>query len=426
MYLHFLNKYPAGQFNLVLLLIAQTALLIYYLNRTNRDLGHFFSSVTNNDSSIVFDYDNRNKSFSNLYKNLNNVNKVIEQARLEKIGQFEYLKQVVENIGVGILSFNTDYNVQFFNPAGKDILKIRTLTSINELESIYPGLAQKLKKIKANQQQLLTIKSKQYELNLSVKLVEFVIQKATIKLFAFQNIQTELETKEVESWQKIIRVLTHEIMNSVSPINSATTSISRLFLDNNKPIDPSNIDEDAINKTLKGMTIIEQRSSGMLKFVQKFRDLTLLPEPQKEIVLIKDLYQTLETLFKTDSENKNIDIIFNSTHSALSINADKTQIEQVLINLLKNSIESLSQTPKPTIVISSFKNNRNNTVIAIKDNGEGISSEVFDNIFTPFFTTKVKGSGIGLSLSRQIMHLHNGNISVKSEPNIETVFTLTF
>jgi len=425
-YLHFLEKYPAGQFNLFLLLIGQTALLIYYLNKTNRDLEHFFLSVTSNDSTIVFDHDNRNKSYSNLYKNLNNVNNVIEQARIEKIGQFEYLKQVVEHVGVGILSFDTEHKVHFFNPSGKEIFKISKLNSIYELDVIYPGLSQKLKNIKANHQQLLNIKSKEYELNLSIKLVEIVINNSTIKLFAFQNIQSELETKEVESWQKIIRVLTHEIMNSVSPINSATTSISRLFIDNDAPINPNDINEDTINKTLKGMKIIEQRSSGMLRFVQKFRDLTLLPEPQKSIVKIKDLYQTIETLFKSELEDKKIDIHFASTLSTLSINADKTQIEQVLINLLKNAIESLAHSSNPEIKISSFKNAQNRTIITVQDNGEGISLEVLENIFTPFFTTKVNGSGIGLSLSRQIMHLHNGSISVKSEPNLITVFTLQF
>jgi nitrogen fixation/metabolism regulation signal transduction histidine kinase len=422
-YLFFLHKYPAAQLNLFLLVIAQTVLLVYYLNKTNRDLAHFFSSVSNNDSTIVFNNENKDNSYTSLYNQLNNVNTIIEQARIEKIGQSEYLKQVVEHVGVGILSFD-DNKVQFFNPAGRDILRISKLNTIYDLDTIYPGLSQKLKNIKPNNQQLLIIKNNDLELNLSVKLVEMVIGVKTIKLFAFQNIHSELEAQELESWQKIIRVLTHEIMNSVSPINSATNSISRLFLNNDIAITPEDINQDKIDKTLKGMKIIEQRSAGMLSFVQKFRDLTLLPEPQKSKFHISELYQTIETLFGNELKTKKIDFKYSSIPLNLSIEADKAQIEQVLINLLRNAIESVENESTPTIELLSFKNEKNKLLISIIDNGKGIEKDVLDNIFIPFFTTKEKGSGIGLSLSRQIMHLHNGSISVKSEPNVETVLTL--
>ena len=425
-YLFILNKFVASQFNLLLLLIAQALLLIYYLNKTNRDLSHFFSSVSNNDSTIVFKHDKNNKSYSKLYKNLNKVNQIIEQARIEKIGQYEYLKQVVEHVGMGILSFDEDLKVQFFNPAGKEILKISKLTSINDLDKQYLGLAHKLKNIQSNQQQLINIKSTNNELDLSVKLVEFKISGSQIKLVAFQNIQSELDRKEIESWQKIIRVLTHEIMNSVSPIDSATTSISRLYSKDNSPISPTEIDDDIVQKTIKGLNIIQQRSKGMLEFVQKFRDLTLLPEPKKDEIKIHDLYQTIEILFAKSFNTNSINHRFKSIPENLMVKVDKSQIEQVLINLVKNSVESFKNTNNPEIQILAFKNDQNKIVISISDNGQGIKQEITDNIFTPFFTTKEKGSGIGLSLSRQIMHLHGGNITVKSEPNVKTSFNLIF
>jgi nitrogen fixation/metabolism regulation signal transduction histidine kinase len=431
-YLFILGKYTASQINLFLLLIAQGSLLIYYLNKTNRDLEYFFSSVTNKDSTIVFNQEKNTKSNSKLHKKLNEVNKIIELARIEKIGQFEYLKQVVENIGIGILSFDENLKVEFFNPAGKDVLKVNQLNSLVDLDVFYEGLSQKLLKLKPNNQQLLNIKSSMHSLELSTKLVEFKIGDKKIKLIAFQNIQTELDKKEVESWQKIIRVLTHEIMNSVSPIDSATTSISRLYKADNKPLNPNEINEDTIHKTIKGLDIIQQRSKGMLNFVQKFRDLTLLPEPKKEDLHIQDLLHTIETLFSNDLKEKSIDLKYNSTPKHLSVCADKSQIEQVLINLVKNSIEGLVDTENPEIQISSFKNNKNRTVISVTDNGQGINDEAKENIFTPFFTTKEKGSGIGLSISRQIMLLHGGTITVHSETKLlygkqqETVFTLIF
>ncbi|NOQ24707.1 MAG: GHKL domain-containing protein [Bacteroidales bacterium] len=416
-YLFFLEKYTASQINLFLLLIAQGGFLVYSLNKTNRDLSHFFSSVTNKDSTIIFNQEKNTKSNSELHKKLNEVNRIIEQARIEKISQYEYLKQVVEHVGVGILSFDENLKVEFFNPAGKDILKVSKLNSISDLDSIYQGSLQKLMKLKPNNQQLINIKSANNNLELSTKLVELKIGDKTIKLIAFQNIQSELDKKEVESWQKIIRVLTHEIMNSVSPIDSATTSISRMYKIDNTAIKPADINVETISKTIKGMDIIQQRSKGMLNFVQKFRDLTLLPEPKKEEIKVQDLIQTIETLFAKELKSNSINFQFISKPENITIQADKSQIEQVLINLIKNSIESFINTEKPEIIVSSIVNDESKVIISISDNGKGISYDTMSNIFTPFFTTKESGSGIGLSLSRQIMLLHGGNITVKSEPN---------
>ncbi len=424
-YIFFLDKYVATQVNLLLLLIAQAVLLLYYLNKTNRELASFFASVTNLDSSIVFKQDEDNKSYSQLYKNLNQVNQVIEQARIEKIGQFEYLKQVVEHVGIGILSFDENLNIQFLNPAGLDILKINKVKNITDLDKVYPNLSKKLKNIQVNRQQLIHIKNEGIEMDLSMKAVDFVISGSRIKLLAFQDIQSELDKKEVESWQKIIRVLTHEIMNSVPPINSATTSISRLFKKDDTPIDPKEVDNDMIKKAIKGMEIIEQRSKGMLNFVQKFRDLTILPIPNKTKIEINDLFQTIDTLFRKEMDEKKINFKFTLGPSNLSINADRSQIEQILINLIKNASDALLNYNNPTISVNAELIN-NHIQIKVKDNGLGISTEVLDNIFIPFFTTKEKGSGIGLSLSRQIMLLHGGNISVQSEPEKGASFTLQF
>ena len=347
-YLFLIDKFIATQINLLILLIAQACLLVYYLNKTNRELSLFFSSITNNDSTIVFKRDEKNKSYTKLYENLNKVNQVIEQAKIEKEGQFEYLKQVVENVGIGIISFNDNLDIQFFNPAGKDILRINKIKNLKDLDKIYPGFSYKLQSIKTNTQRLISIKNNNNELDLSVKLVTFKLSGNTIKLIAFQDIQTELDKKEVESWQKIIRVLTHEIMNSVSPINSATNSLSKLFKKDNTPINPKDINKETIQKTIKGMNIIEQRSKGMLDFVQQFRDLTLIPEPKKEKIKVQELFQIIETLYSKELKEKSIKYQF-SVPNYLTIDADKPQIEQILINLVKNAIEGVETAENPQI-----------------------------------------------------------------------------
>lgn len=432
-YFFFMEKFIVTQINLIILLVGQSILLVYYLNKTNRNLANFFSSVTNQDSTIIFEKDENNSSFESLYEQLNNVNHIIKNANIQKIGHYEYLKHVVENVGIGILSFDEDLKVQFFNPAGKDILRISNLKSIPELDKIHTGLAQRIKNLTPNQQHLIHLKNNSFDLELSVKLVEFTISNKQIKLLAFQDIQSDLNKREVESWQKVIRVLTHEIMNSVSPISSATTSINGLLKKDDSTLTPGEITEEIVYKTIKGLNIIQQRSEGMLEFVKKFRDLTLLPEPQKENIKISELYNVIETLFKKEFEIYNIDYNLISSPEHLTLNADKSQMEQVLINLVKNSIESVKENPNAKISINSFKNNLNKIEILVNDNGKGIKKEIIDNIFTPFFTTKENlsegkagGSGIGLSLSQQIMYLHGGNISVKSEPNKLTTFQLIF
>ncbi len=425
-YLFFIGKFVVAQINLIILLAGQSILLIYYLNRTNRNLANFFLSVTNQDYTIVFDRDENNSSFNSLYKQLNNVNNIIKNVNIQKIGHYEYLKQVVENVGIGILSFDEDLKVQFFNPAGKDILGISNLKSILELDKIHKGLAQRIKNLVPNQQQLIHLKNNGYDLELSIKPVEFTISNKQIKLLAFQDIQSDLNKREVESWQKVIRVLTHEIMNSVSPISSATTSINSLLKKDDSALKPGEITENIVYKTVKGINIIKQRSEGMLEFVKKFRDLTLLPEPRKDNIKISELYNTIETLFKKEFETNNVDYEFVSSPEHLTLYADKSQIEQVLINLIKNSLESTRENPSPNISINAFRNSVNKIEILVNDTGKGIEKEFIDNIFTPFFTTKNSGSGIGLSLSQQIMYLHGGNISVNSKPNELTTIRLTF
>jgi nitrogen fixation/metabolism regulation signal transduction histidine kinase len=244
-------------------------------------------------------------------------------------------------------------------------------------------------------------------------------------LISLQNITSEIDRSEVDAWQKLIRVLTHEIMNSVSPIKLLSGSLIEMFEENNtiKPI--NELDNKTIEDSVLGLKTIRKRSDGLSNFVETYKNLTQIPKVKISEIKINQLFEHLNTLLKDDLNAKNIGFIINCNPSNLVLNADEKLVEQVLINLIKNASEALKNIEHPIINLNAETSN-DLVHIIVSDNGPGISSDIAENIFIPFFTTKEKGSGIGLSLSRQIMHLHNGSISVKSEPNIETVFTLQF
>jgi signal transduction histidine kinase len=258
-----------------------------------------------------------------------------------------------------------------------------------------------------------------------VKATELKFESNVIKLVSFQDITNELDKKELDSWQRLIRVLTHEIMNSISPITSLTTVISGYFKkkDDENPVPLEKIDHQIISKTLSGLNTIEETGKGLLDFVDKYRSLTLLPKPNLSKFTIDSLFRKCKLLMESNISN-NIKIIASVYPEDIAIVADYAQVEQILINLIKNAIEALSNKKNGTIHLKAFY--ADGTLIQVEDNGIGISSDIIDDIFVPFYTTKENGSGIGLSLSKQIMQNHDGTISVNSAPDKGSKFTLKF
>ena len=257
-------------------------------------------------------------------------------------------------------------------------------------------------------------------LELSVSVADFKLREVPYKLISFQNIQKELEEKELDAWQKLIRILTHEIMNSVTPITSLASSINSLIADNSKTLD-----EEEMEDIRDGIYAIQKRGEGLLHFTETYRSLTKIPPPKFQLVEAQPLLERLHILFKPVLKKYGVQLNLKLPSNMVVFIADVELIEQVIINLLKNAIEAAREVTNPTIEIRATKTNEGKTFIEIQDNGKGIPQEVLDKIFVPFFTTKKEGSGIGLSLSRQIMRLHKGNIDVNSVIGKGTVFTLS-
>lgn len=413
--------------NLAILILLQIVLLIYYMNRVNRDLSDFFLSVRSKDSSLEFPL-KRNRAYQKIYKSLNDVNKLIQEIQIEKENQYYLLNQLVENIDVGILTFDDEGNVELINETTKQLFGIDVVKNIKSLRKVNTELPTILFDIKPSEQQLFKFYKSHETINISIRASIFKIQSRTLKLLSLQNIKQELEEKEIESWQKVIRVITHEISNSIAPISSLTTTLSRLFRNEelDKLIDVEDISISMIEKTLTGLHVIEQRSNGIKKFINSYRSLTKLPKPVIRIVSVNDLFQKINVLLNDSMINNQINFEFNTNPLTLKIAADEKMIEQIIINLMNNAIDALNTTQNKRITLKAFETIEEDVLIQVIDNGVGIIPEEIDEIFTPFYTTKETGSGIGLSLSKQFMMIHNGTISVNSSPDKETIFTLRF
>jgi two-component system nitrogen regulation sensor histidine kinase NtrY len=414
--------------NFGLLLVIQVVLLLRYINRINRDLSYFFSAVSSDDSSILYKRGASSRSFEKLYSQFDLVNQKIQHLKLENTQRSFYLQHLVENAGIGIISFKSDGEIDILNPSARILLSIPLTKNIRHLNDLDPGTMSQLRQLIPARQHLLQFRLNDELTPLAVRVSEFIIQGETIRLLTFQNIKLELEENELISWQKLIRTLTHEIMNSVGPISSSIRTIKSFFREN--PSESGNQDflltEEKISDTVRGLDIIDERAQGMMEFVEKFRSLTIMPALHLAEMKVTDLLQGIKLLFMAEANNRLITLQVQVDPESLVVTADKQLIEQVLINLVMNSIQAFDNQVKKQIVMAAFMDYAGRVLIQVTDNGSGISEEIRDKIFVPFFTTREKGSGIGLSLSRQIMRMHKGMISYKSTPGKETVFSLIF
>jgi signal transduction histidine kinase len=261
---------------------------------------------------------------------------------------------------------------------------------------------------------------------LTIQATELRVRGSTVKLVTLQNIQTELQRQELEAWQNLTRVLRHEIMNSITPISSLTSTL-REILDHDliKKEENYELKNEGAEDLREGLNTIESRSKGLIKFIDAYREYTSLPHPKIKTVRLKDLIEKVAQLMRTELKKTTIQFTYSYESEYLTIQADEEMIEQVLINLVKNAVEALAGLENGKIELNG-KYSESAVVIEVKDNGPGIIKEAMDRIFVPFFTTKKTGSGIGLSLSRQIMQMHNGSLSVESEQDSKTVFTIRF
>jgi two-component system, NtrC family, nitrogen regulation sensor histidine kinase NtrY len=408
------------------LIIILTVNLISYLNITNRKIRFFFDSVRNDDSNLSFPADSNNKTFSELHKSMNRVNKQIQNLKIENKNQEQFFQILLEHIATGIITFNEKGFIMHANSSARRLLSAGVLTHLRQIEQIDRKLFQTIKSIKPSERNLVAIETREGEIQLSIKAASFKTNENDLIILSIEDIKNELEEKELDSWLKLIRVLTHEIMNSITPITSLSESLSDIYFRDGHPVLPDEITDKKIATTLQGLNVIKEQGKGLRSFVESYRKLTRIPDPEREHFRVSDLLNRMAILYNTLDNSHTTEIMVSVKNDDLVLFADQNLISQVLLNLVKNALEANENNPGGLIMVVAEYDNNFHPQICVIDNGPGISEESLDKIFIPFFTTRQKGSGIGLSISKQIMRAHGGNLKVRSVPGHETVFCMSF
>jgi nitrogen fixation/metabolism regulation signal transduction histidine kinase len=363
------------------------------------------------------------KTFNGLYDQLDRINNYIQEVKVDLYNQETFNKLIISQVDIGIIVFDQNGSVKLFNDATLKLLNLQVLTHIKQLNKIQEDLDKLIMRLEPESQKTIKLIIDEKIRQMLFRVNMYKRQDILYRVITFQDIKHELDLKEMESWQKLIRILTHEINNSIGPINSTIDTISGFFTEDKKMSkSAAKIDQKTIDNAVKGIGIIKDRSVGLLDFVQKFRDLTLIPKPELAKMEVMEMFESIQALFSEKLGHQGIRLSINVNPESLSLFADRSLLEQVMINLLKNAVEAGGK----TIEIMAFKDEGGKSIIQIKDDGEGIDKDTIENIFVPFYTTKSDGSGIGLSFSREILRIHQGHISVSSVPGKHTEFSLVF
>ncbi len=391
--------------------------LYRYTSTINKKLSRIFDSIQYQDFAITFRADNaKGESFEELNNSLNAVVKSFNQVRAEREATLHFIQAIIQQINVGILSYNTDGKIELVNQAANKLLSIYKLSHISSIKNQHPEIYHLMTNLPSGESKLLKVNNS--ELSLSVK--EIILRDRKIRLIALHNIRTELQARELEAWQNLTKVLRHEIMNTVTPIVSLSETMKDIIeIDLQTVIDPQQ--KSGVEDLKNAIHTVINRSKGIMNFVNAYREFTNIPVPNLSEVLVSTLFQNVQALYETrHSQSIRFDIIQDFT-----ILADPDQIEQVLINIIKNAIEATEKTQNSMITIKAFMDHQAKT-IEVCDNGEGVTPEDSEKIFVPFFTSKPSGTGIGLSLSRQIMQMHGGTLEYLPNKPEGSKFVLIF
>ena len=407
-------------------IIVQIVEMIHFVNRTNRELAQLFNSVVHHDFSITFREGRYGKSFKELETSLNAMIDSYKAVKIEREAQYHLLQRLVTNINIAIIAVQNNADISIINPAAERLIGETGAKSWKILEQLRPSFTQLVEGIGDNGRKLAEWKVAGESKMLSIDVSTSLLLDLPHRLIIIQDIDQEIEQKEIEAWHKLIRILTHEIMNSVTPISSLTETTQGMLRDRNGMLRKAlELNDEVIADIEFSLRTIQKRSEGLLEFVETYRTLSKIPKPILEPVEIRSLLASVEQLMREEMLKNKILMSVKVTTTIEVVPMDRILVEQVLINLVRNSAYALAGRPDPRIVLSAYDAERS-VIIEVYDNGCGIPDKVLSHIFIPFFSTRQEGSGIGLSLSKQIMSSHGGNITVKSIPGTETRFFLKF
>ena len=403
------------------LLALQTWMLVRYVNSSNRELSRIFASLWDQDTSFALAPNDPSGSFNEIAKVINASRQQIQEARIDKEKHYRYLQFILNHTDIGLISFHEDGRVEHFNRAAGALLGFQKQYSLESLNELQKGFAGTLVDMEPGQSKIINVAPRGETTQLLIRMTQLTYEDRPLKLISLQDIRTELDEQELIAWKRLIRVLNHELMNSLTPIRTLTHAIDRSL----EKLNPEGKDMQIIEDIRENSRLIAKRSASMTDFVNRYREITRIQKISREKLAVASMLQEVKTLFQKEFSDQGIACSLDVAPPDLEMDGDENMLKQVMINLVKNSLDALKNKKEGSIGLSAIRSDQQLT-ISVKDNGPGIPSEFMEDIFTPFFSTREDGSGIGLSFSKQIVRLHGGTISIQSESGKGTMVSLRF
>ena len=396
------------------------------MNGINRKVAFFFDAVTNEDTTLHYSESVRTKSLLALHTSLNRLNKHITEIKIKNEHNERFFREMLKYSATGLIAVDENGYIEQINDSALEIIGFPHIAHMDLLKQKNSELYEQMMLITPGEGRTIKLLAGTELRSLSVKVSLLNFGESHYRLYSIFDIRAELEENELDSWHKLIRVMTHEIMNSIAPITSLSNTLSRIFTRDDKPLPVSEVTEKHIVNIIHGLEVIENTGKGLMHFVEDYRKLTKIPKPVFKPIQISQWLNAIYLLLKNRFDEEKIEFRIITKGSPEELIGDEKLLTQVMINILNNAADALKNTKAKKIVIAVSGGSTGKTKISVTDNGIGIAPEEIEKIFIPFYTTKENGSGIGLDLSRKIMRLHKGTITVFSEPEKQTTFTLIF
>ncbi|HEX3934586.1 MAG TPA: HAMP domain-containing sensor histidine kinase [Puia sp.] len=408
----------------LLVIIGQLMDFYNFHRKAQQEVEQFVESIHYRDFSRYFDVKEAPLELQSLRRGFNEINTTFKTVSREKETQFQYLQKILELVNTGILSYeNKSGEIGWMNESFKNMLGVPYLKTINSLERRDANLYKEILNIRPGENKIVSLTKDKNVYKALMAATAFQTDGRVYKLVAFQDVNEALDETEAKAWQRLLSVMTHEIMNSVAPISSLAETMLHRLQESARLLDDQ---PGALEDLELGIGTIRKRSEGLLKFAETYRNLNKITTLTLKRIYARDLFETMHVLMEPTLVQKNIEMDIMLSDTDLALEVDTNLIEQVLINLVVNAIDAVKERLEPMITLSASTQGNGKPLLKVSDNGMGMSPEVMDNIFIPFFSTKKTGSGIGLSLCKQIMLLHKGNIQVQSLEGVGSSFLLQF
>ncbi len=397
-----------------------------FVSRTNREVSRFFDAVRFSDYSQRFDFEGAGSGFTGLGRTFTEIINEMRQRRTGQESELRHLKALVEHIPVPLMTVHADDSITLQNNAARRLFGAAAVTRINDLRQFGPGFARAVDEAIPGGRELVTFTVDGIDYNLTLAATEIIVAGDRERLISLQDIQSEIDATQAEAWRDLVRVLTHEIMNSITPVTSLAQTAADLIDDVVEKTDDGASTAEDLEDVQSAVKTVARRSDSLMQFIDSYRQISRLAPAEKKRVPLVELFDSVADLARAEWHDERVALSTAVEPSGLYVYADRDLLEPMLLNLLRNAWQATKELDQPTIELVARLNRRGNTVIEVIDNGPGVPEENSRKIFVPFFTTREGGSGVGLALARQVMIAHGGFIRLGQRDGGGAVFTLTF